>query len=218
MSGRAKTGRTRRGASRDKRAKSCIIHIMNTRRKVCLLLLLSVAVPLLVANQRRLNSVPNVLARYPQSPELDFAVQGHLEYKPTLGWYDTAGKTTQTTFYATWFPTGKVSEQIHSGITGAGQDDFSRLIFSPSKYNFDPPILGKMKQYGRGIHLNNTQFLNVREWVKQMPPSDPPDRVGDLMIITFNQGTKYETRLYDRTDLPQIVKDLCSFIPTPLQN
>lgn len=183
---------------------------MNNRRKICLLLLLSVAVPLLIVNQRRLNSVANVLMRYPQSPEFDYAKDMHLNYESPLG------QKGQTTFYATWFPNRKPSEQIHSWITGDSQDHVSRLIFSPSKYNFDPPILGKMKEYGQGIDLNETQFLNVREWLKQMPSSNPPDKLGDLVMVTFNQGKHYETRLYDRSNLPQVVRDLCEMTQAPL--
>ncbi len=183
---------------------------MNYVRKIWLLSLLFAAVLLWVANQRRLNSVPNVLARYPHSPEFDYAKDLHLDYKPAFS------RIGQTTFYATWFPKGKPNEQIHSYISGDGAAGFTRLIFSPSPYNFDPPIIGKVKDYGRWITLNNTQFLNVREWLKQMPSSAPPDSLGEIVLVTFNQGTNYETRLYSRANLPQVVKDLCEMTAAPL--
>lgn len=180
------------------------------KRKIWLLLPLFAAVPLWIATQRRLNSTPYVLARYPRSPELDFAVKLHLEYKPD------SNRIGQTTFYATWFARGKPSEQIHSYIYGSGQAGFSRLTFLPSTWHLDPPVLGKSKGYGRSFYLDNVDFLGARAWLKQLPSSAPPDRLGDLVLVTFNQGTSYETRLYDRTNLPQVVKDLCDLTAAPL--
>jgi hypothetical protein len=52
--------------------------------------------------------------------------------------------------------------------------------------------------------------------LNQLPPSEPPAQEGDLLFISFFRQTR-QTRLYDRANLPQAVRDIYKITGVPLE-
>lgn len=183
---------------------------MNRSRVLRIILSLSLACALWFVNQKRPQPASHILARYPTGDAFDYAVKCHLEIRPSP--YDPG----QTAFLATWFVHQQPELQMSASASGqsAGGVGFDRLDFFYSKRSIYPRTIVKP---GRSRIPTNTEFLSIRSLLKQLPPSSPPAQQGDLLLVTFNNVTSYETRVYDRTHTPQAVMDILKLTGAPLQ-
>ncbi len=97
----------------------------------------------------------------------------------------------QTYFSATWFVNRQPELQMNASALWEGSASFGRLDFVFSKRSIYPITISI--------------------------PAFPPSEQGDLLLVTFNNITKYETRVYDRTRTPQVVLDILKLTGAPLE-
>ena len=148
---------------------------------------------LLWANHQRQQSALYLLSRYPQTQAFQAIGTGHLNrHLPTMltDGFRSAG-VTDPILYGTWF---NGSQRIPSQQAVNRTGSFAAVYGGATPQQVLHLIL-----YAR---LAPTRLKLLKQTLAQMPPADPPPALDRLLIISFQDGPKWTTRLYDRAHLP----------------
>lgn len=65
--------------------------------------------------------------------------------------------------------------------------------------------------------LSSAQMEELRSVTTKLPENDAPNNANELLIITFKSGNGHETRLYNRANLPQAIRDIYRITGAPLE-
>ena len=148
---------------------------------------------LLLANRQRQQSALYLLSRYPQTQAFQAVGTGHLNrHLPTMltdGF--RVARVTDATFYGTWFD-GPQQITVQQAVDSTGRH---AAVYGGAT----PQQVLHLILYAR---LAPTRLKSLKQTLAQMPPNDPPPSLDRLLIISFQDGPKWTTRLYDRARLP----------------
>lgn len=177
------------------------------RRKLLLLLF----IPLLLCGalgliKHKRDEMPSlVLARYPQNETFRRVIKSHLREDLT------SGSSPQPLLLTTFFAGGSLSaiQWCHIDRTGYG-DKYREAVYSESRRT----ISGAAQAFSE-IRLNSARRDSLRAILAQLPPSEPPQSRGDLLLVSFDDGGAWTTRIYSKKAPPTKVKPLLLLIEPP---
>jgi hypothetical protein len=90
-----------------------------------------------------------------------------------------------------WFSDGY--EQV--GMVGSADLEQSVTLTDRDCYNWAHQVTETRR-------LSNAQVLNLRELIANLPKSDPPKELRDLVVVSVPNGKQRRLFCYDRTKLP----------------
>ena len=146
---------------------------------------------LLFANFRRQQTPTYILAQYPRSATWDWMRERHLRNAPNA------------VFLADWFdaPTTETAKGCSIGQSG------NRIC---SIYSLDST--NRSQQATRTSVVPPARLKNFQTALRQMPPGlTRPPQLGHLLVISFQDGAQWTTRIYDRDNLPPQIYRLNEF-------
>ena len=129
---------------------------------------------------------------YPRSPAMDYHVRWQGGPEGDYG----GSKVLKLTTFPGGYPESAVQFQLDaSGRAG-------RWL---NAYNWS-------SQHQTWWRLTGEEMEQARETVPTLPASDSPPSLGWLLIVGFDHGGVWTTRIYDRTKLPPEVVQLCRIV------
>jgi hypothetical protein len=132
-----------------------------------------------------------LLQNYPSSPALDAVIRAH------------AGST--ALFYAPWFPEhmARAPEDRAAGNPGFAQE---LIVTASGKIWSQRRIRSWAAQGGGTMKPNEEVRAAIEQTVRTLPQSDAQPALGRLLIVTCRTENGWQTRLYDRANLPEPVR------------
>ena len=136
---------------------------------------------LLFANARRQQTPTYILGQYPSSATLDWVRKRHLR------------NAANAVFVADWFDAQTTETAKGCSIGQSG----NRIC---SIYSLNPM---KRSQGTSTSTIPPARLTNFQKALRDLPPGEtraPP--LPRLLILSFHDGTRWQTRIYDRSQLP----------------
>lgn len=130
----------------------------------------------------------NLLDAYPKTDALRSNFSSHLNY----AWH----RENKTLVDISRFDREDAKIDYHKWIGEQGKEHDFRLVHDWAV------------QAGHNSQLDKEQQSFILEAIKDMPPSNAPASVSNLMIVTYRSGMRYVTRIYDTTKLPVLVSKI----------
>ena len=138
-----------------------------------------------------------LFARYPKSSGLDAVIRRHkVAATDPLPWDSTRTIKDPHILYATWFLDGrpKVAMDLHVDIVGR--------VYTVREVH-DWASQGSALSALGPVHLEA-----VKKNLRALPSSTPAPPFRNLLILSYRNGKTWTTRTYDRTHLPEAVRQL----------
>jgi hypothetical protein len=128
-----------------------------------------------------------LFADYPKSAALFDIISSHRYF---------GRKSKDLILYATWFPKGdpQVAYRCFAGVKGG---------IETHRWVYNWAIQGS-----RATQLDEPQLKSLKNAIKALPEGAKSPPLADLLIVSFREGETWETRTYDRKNLPDEVKNI----------
>ena len=165
------------------------------RRSLWLLLPLLLALPLWFVKTARDQNTKYILSRFLQDPDRWFS--------NAVAWnrgnYENGIDFNRFEIVTTWFLQGDVHNPMLSTVHSDGRVEINHYSRMSDTFQL------KTKPFRR---LSKTQMEHLRRVISELPSNDAPHRRNEMLMMTFKRDSGRETRVYNRDDLPQSVRDV----------
>lgn len=137
---------------------------------------------------RKRSETSYILPQYPASPAFKAVTDSHLlpPAPPGLG-------NAKNLFHGTWFIDGNPKVAMQFYISTQGNVESYRSVYNLAI------------QAEHNSRLTPTQFATLKTTLRDLPPNAAKPELKDLLIVSFMDGEKQTTRIYNRQQLPASV-------------